>query len=90
MQEKHGNLSEDGPNDCPHCNQTIVGFNQLCVHIENKHRKSEVKCKDCDMVFKNSKARYNHWVKECDLFSFKTFRCLITIGNNKLKIIIIY
>ena len=70
MKQHHSNLSKDGPNECPHCKKTVVGINALRLHITRKHRDGQKKCKDCDLVFRNSAERYNHWEQEMDLQFF--------------------
>ena len=66
MKECHGKYSQDGLNQCPHCDKTAVGFKALKRHVRGLHRGGG-KCKDCDLVFKNDNSLRGHWDKEGDL-----------------------
>ena len=63
IEECHGKFSKDGPNECPHCKKTVIGLKLLKSHIDNSHRDRKLKCKECDLVFRNASDRYRHWAK---------------------------
>ena len=67
IRECHGTLSQEGPNQCPHCDKTVVGLRKLKSHIENTHRDRKKKCSECDLVFRNASDRYRHWAKDRNL-----------------------
>lgn len=62
--EVHGHITKDGPAECPHCKEVFQGYQKLKNHVAGKHQNSKLKCKDCDMIFRNSKLRSAHWIKE--------------------------
>ena len=67
----YGKFSKDGPNECPHCKKTVGGLIPLKNHIRKLHRGGG-KCKDCDLVFKNSTSLREHWTKERNLLVLTT------------------